>query len=438
MAISLKTSPGLRMLMLGMLALIMLIPLLHVRGLINERQQRAYEVEQSIAAQWGAAQTLAGAYLTFTNPAPAVNADPRIATPPQPSTHVLLADALDVDVTLKPERRYRGMFEVPVYTAEVTVQARFAHADLRPFLQRAMGTPTTSLRLGLSDTRGLRALSDLEVNGIAMRAAAQRYLVSGMHGIGVDLPADMLSAPEGLSLHYTMTIAGVRALDFLPFARTTTVRVAGNWNAPDFQGAYLPRTRQVDTGKFDAQWQVLELNRELPQWWVAEETPDHTVTSSAFGVNLFQPANVYQQNERSGKYGILVVALLFVAMFLFEMIGGVQLHPIQYLFIGLALAVFYLLLLALSEHVGFSWAYLIAATAAVAVVAGYLRAVMRSRQRALLVAAMQAGAYAVFFVLVRSEDYALLLGATVLFVALALVMYLTRHVEWQNMARQSV
>ena len=158
----------------------------------------------------------------------------------------------------------------------------------------------------------------------------------------------------------------------------------------------------------------------------------------SFGVDLFQPADVYQQNERSGKYGVLVLALMFMALFLFEIIGGVALHAIQYLLVGLALATFYLLLLALSEHVGFAPAYGLAALASVLVVSGYARAVLRSLRRAALLGALQAGAYAVFFVLVRSEDYALLLGAITLFTVLALIMYLTRNTDWFALGRTPV
>ena len=179
---------------------------------------------------------------------------------------------------------------------------------------------------------------------------------------------------------------------------------------------------------------MLELNRDYGQSFVLGEVPAHALLGSAFGVELYTPADVYQQNERSGKYGILMIALVFVALFLFENIARVTLHPVQYLLIGLALALFYLLLLALSEHLGFAIAYLIAAVAAIALVAGYARAVLSSWRRAAAVALLQGAAYGVFFVLVRSEDVALLLGSLTLFAALALVMYLTRRMDWSAVA----
>ena len=187
---------------------------------------------------------------------------------------------------------------------------------------------------------------------------------------------------------------------------------------------------RIDESGFASTWQVLELNRDYGQAWRFNDVAETTLSSSGFGVELYLPADVYLQNERSGKYGILMVALVFVALFLFEVIAGAALHPVQYLLIGLALALFYLLLLALSEHLGFAPAYVVAATAAVLLVGMYARAVLGSWQRAIAVAALQGAAYGTFFVLVRSEDHALLLGATTLFVALALVMFLTRRFDW--------
>ena len=256
MAISLKTSPGLRIVVLGLIALILLIPLLHVRGLISERQERAYAVEQSIAAQWGAAQTLAGAYITFTQPARQATSNFDPGAPAR--THVLLADTLDIDVQLKPELRYRGMFEVPVYTAEVNVAARFARSDLRAFLARAPADQAIGLRLALSDTGGLRELSALEVNGSALRAQIAQPLTGSLYGLGTLLPDTLRNAEGDIALNYRLQVAGVRSLSFLPYGRNTQVRVRGVWSAPDFQGDYLPRTRTVGASAFDAQWPVAE------------------------------------------------------------------------------------------------------------------------------------------------------------------------------------
>ena len=179
---------------------------------------------------------------------------------------------------------------------------------------------------------------------------------------------------------------------------------------------------------------MLGFNRALPQRFWLDAAPAQELGAAAFGVDLYRANDVYQQNERAGKYGVLISALVFLALFLFETIARVSLHPIQYAFIGLALALFYLLLIAFSEHIGFTPAYLAAACAATLLVAGYARAALGSTRRAALLGALQGGAYAVFYVLVQSDDYALLLGASTLFAVLAIAMYLTRRVDWYGLA----
>jgi inner membrane protein len=426
---SLLRSPAIKMVALGFLLLVLLIPLLQVQGLIDERRGRAQEAESSIAAQWGQAQTLATPWLLADFPTTTRMADGSFVA--QRQWRVLLADDAEVATTLVPEIRYRGMFEVPVYTAKTKIAARFARDDVAEFLAGADAETSVALRIGMSDARGLRALDRWEIDGTAVRPAAASRELAGLASIGHALARAQLD--RDVAVDIDLTLAGVRELRVLPFARNTRVAAESAWPNPSFLGAYLPAERTIGEAGFRATWQVLELNRDYGQSFGLHDAG--SVIESGFGVELYTPADVYQQNERSGKYGILMVALVFVALFLFEIIAGVTLHPVQYLLIGLALALFYLLLLALSEHFGFAVAYLVAAGAAVALVATYARAVLGSWRRAGAVAALQASAYGVFFVLVRSEDHALLLGATTLFAALALLMYLTRRFDWSNSVR---
>lgn len=419
-------SPVLKLLALAGLLILLLIPLLQVRMLVEERRERAREAEYSVAAQWGQSQLLAPPYLIADFPTTTRLADGSFVA--QRELRVLLADEASVDTALLPEMRYRGMFEVPVYTATAKLGARFAREDVATFLAAADEDTTVALHVGLSDARGLRAVDRWDVDGRAVRPEAASRELAGLASIGHAVDRDMLARDFAVAIE--MTIAGVRELRVLPLARSTRATMASAWRDPNFLGGYLPATRRIDESGFAATWQVLELNRDYGQAWRFNDVAETTLSSSGFGVELYLPADVYLQNERSGKYGILMVALVFVALFLFEVIAGAALHPVQYLLIGLALALFYLLLLALSEHLGFAPAYVVAATAAVLLVGMYARAVLGSWQRAIAVAALQGAAYGTFFVLVRSEDHALLLGATTLFVALALVMFLTRKFDW--------
>jgi inner membrane protein len=422
------TSPGLKAIALGLLVLVLMIPLLQVRGLIDERQGRAYEAGQSIAFQWGQAQTLAPAYIVADVPRRyETDSGFRIASEPE----VVLPDSVEIEGELTPEVRSRGMFDVPVYVATLQVRARFVAADIDALRARSESGKPLALRLALSDPRGLREFGTVEVSGTPTRVAAVGPDFAGLLAFGTTFG----ESGGDLEVAYSMRIAGARELRALPLGRTTSVRMRGAWGDPSFLGAYLPAERTVTPERFDARWQILEFSRDFAQQGPMSMFAGITADAASFGVGLFQPADVYQQNERSGKYGILVVALLFIALFLFEFLANVTLHPLQYLLIGLALATFYLVLLALSEHIGFGLAYLVAAVAAVALVGAYTAAALRSRNRGLAVAGLQAAAYGVFYVLVRSEDYALLMGATVLFAALAAVMWLTRKTDWYALAR---
>lgn len=428
MSNALAASPGVKALLLGLLALALLVPLLQVRFLVQERQARAQEAEATIARQWGQAQLLAPAYLSV---AAAGAATAEGGFQPRTEARILLPDRIEVGGELRTEVRARGMFRVPVYVAQLRVKARFDAAEVAALRALAADPARLRLDLALGDPRGIQVLGMLQANGAPQRASVTGPGPGGLRAFGIDLPA----GSDAIEVEYALALAGVGELRILPLARTNQVDLRGDWGDPAFIGAFLPASRSIEPGAFSASWQVPEFSRDFAQQGALADYDATLLDASAFGVRLYQPAGLYQQNERSAKYGVLMVALLFVALFLFEVLAGLRLHPLQYLLVGLALATFYLLLLALSEHVGFAGAYGISAGAAVALVGAYAAAVLGSRRRALALAALQAGAYGVFYVLVRSEDYALLMGATVLFAALAALMWLTRRTDWHALGR---
>jgi inner membrane protein len=222
----------------------------------------------------------------------------------------------------------------------------------------------------------------------------------------------------------------------LPFGSETQVQVASNWPHPSFSGAFLPATRNITAQGFDAQWQVLELNRPYPQAWLGTQISDAALNASAFGVGLYQAVDIYQRGERATKYALLFIALTFLTFFAWEQLTGTRLHPLQYLLVGLALSMFYLLLIALSEHVSFANAYLIAAASLVLLIGAYIAGALASRSRGIIVAGAMSFIYGLLYVLVLSEDYALLLGAITLFATLATVMLVTRKLDWYRIGQR--
>jgi inner membrane protein len=428
-------SPAIRLLTLAILTLLLLIPLGTVRSLISERQQRAYEAENAIAAQWGGEQVLGAAWLEGTV-TQKIEQDGK--TRVVQSQLVLLPDTLEIDSSLAPEVRHRGIFALPVYRSSIKVKARFDPDELESMRAAVDKSQPLQLKLGISDTRGVQALGAVKIGGDTVRFAANRHGLAGLASLGAEVPADASRSGDGVVASYELELAGARAQSFLPLGRTTRVTMRSPWPHPSFDGSYLPAKSSVRPDGFEASWQVLEFNRAYPQTFAIDSVGQNEISASAFGLTLYQPAGLYQQNERSGKYGLLMIALVFCALFLFEVLERLALHPIQYGLFGLALALFYLLLLALSEHVGFKRAYALAAVGAVALVGGYARAVLGSTRRAALLGAMQLACYGVFFVLVKSEDYSLLLGAATLFAVLALVMFLTRKMDWTRLALDDV
>jgi inner membrane protein len=248
------------------------------------------------------------------------------------------------------------------------------------------------------------------------------------------MPLDPAVPFESLPFSFSLTLAGTERFAVLPFARETNLHLASVWRDPGFDGAFLPVKRRVDVGGFEADWKVLDLNRSFAQRWREADMVQNAILASSFGITLTQPAGSYQQNVRAGKYGVLFIALTFVAFFLFEVLRGLRVHPVQYLLVGLALSTFYVVLLALSEQIGFAPAYALAAACVVAMIGGYAGVVLAARRAGFVLGALVAVIYGLLYGLVVSEDYALLMGSLALLAAVAALMYLTRRVDWYALA----
>jgi inner membrane protein len=415
----------------GALALLMLIPLGTIQSVVNERQALNAQAAGNVAKGWGGRQVV-GALMLAVPAEQTVLDDARHPTTRR-STEFVLADRMATSATMSIERRHYGMYEVPVYVADVTFVGHLDAADIASFRQASARTwlgAKAELRLPLADLQGLRDVGDVRVNGKPQRFVSSTTRVGGLPVVSVPLDLDALA---GQSIDFTVRIklAGTGSLQFLPMARTGTVDVQAPWPDPSFVGAALPVSRRVDAQGFHAQWRVLDLNRDYGQYWNDGDTNiDERMAASAFGVELFQPGSVYQQNDRATKYGLLFIAMTFVVFFLYEVLQRLRVHPVQYLLIGAAMAVFYVLLLALSEQFGFALAYLMAALAVVGIIAGYASAVLRARRAGWTLGIVLAVLYAVLYGLIGAEQYALLIGSVLLLAVVALLMYLTRNIDW--------
>jgi inner membrane protein len=420
-------------LFIGLLVLLLLVPLGMVKELVLERMSLYAAARDEVAGSWGHAQTLGGPILivpfhyTRWIQGQSVTARDEL---------YVGSDELEVTGTLTTEQRWRGIYRVPVYSADLHVSGRFAtpvvgdsYEDLEVLWSEAQ------IALPLTDARSVKAPIELTAGlGTAtFHASGER-----VPGFGAQLLAaaaalqfDAAATPRDFS--FDVAIRGTGGIRFLPLAQQTRVHLTSNWASPSFRGAYLPDpSPAVDGNGFAADWRVLDLGRGYSASFKrSDQAPlSADVAASAFGADLIMPIGVHETTLRATKHAVLILALTFTAFFLFEICASLRLHALQYLLIGLANCTFYLLLLALAEHVPYGWAYLASAAAATTLIVAYSAAVLSSARRALPIGALLTALYGFLYVTLRAEDYALLLGALGVFATLAMLMYLTRHIDW--------
>lgn len=432
----LKSSIGMKLFVIGFLILLFLIPLGMLSSLVRERSQRRTEAAAEVASTWGSRQVLGGPVLVV--PFLQHGKDEKGKAVTWVSSASFLPETLKVEGRIHPERRSRGIFESVVYRADL----RWTGAFERPGFEAWRIAPEdviwedAYLTVGVPDMRGIRTALKLDWNGrelpLAPGGAEEGLWTSGLK---VTVPGlAQGTAGERYAFAFDLGINGSEALQVLPLGKQTSVALKSDWPDPKFTGAFLPESRTVSGTGFSALWNVSYFGRSYPQQWRQDEAarvaPVESLHGSAFGVELFLPVDIYQKTERSTKYGVLFLILTFLTFFLYEVFNPFSLHPLQYLLVGAALCLFYLLLLSISEHAPFAFAYLVAAAATVLLIGGYSAAILRGRLRALVMTGVLGGLYGYLYVLLQLEDYALLLGSVGLFATLALVMYVTRKIDW--------
>lgn len=415
---------------IGAMILFLLIPAAMIDSTVQERRGRRDGAVGEIHAAWSRRQVLSGPVLAV--PVRVLTGHDKAGKPLYAHYDARFTpETLDVTGTARTQTRSRGIYKTAVYTADLALSGRFEAPDFSALNLGGIGAPEVfweraRVAFGVSDLRGIKESASLEWGGKSVTLEPGHAGVQALgQGVEAAVPADALRAGRSVSYRLPLALRGSEGLSFAPYGRTTTVAVESSWPSPSFFGSFLPDTRAVGKDGFKAAWKVLHINRPLPAAWVG----DPRLEESAFGVNLLIPVDHYGSVQRSTKYAVLFIFLTFLAFFLTEFSGERRLHPVQYLMIGCGLVLFYLLELSLSEHLPFGAAYLAASAAVVALLAAYAKALFGAPVAA-GVAAGASGLYAFLFVLLRAEDYALLLGSLGLLAALAAVMYATRRVDW--------
>jgi inner membrane protein len=418
----LRESPLARVAGTSLLVLALQIPIRLIAGTIDERRTTRGEAIQEVTNTWGGAQELIGPVLSV----PVIE---RISGKDgvherSLGWHRFLPRTLSVTGSAATENRRRGIFDVPLYVAALHVEAGFALPDEKEILgaNERLQWKGAVLSYGLSDPKSIRSSS-----GIAWEPGPGDEWLPFKTGLHAALPQLGIGP---INVAFDLGLSGSGRLSMVPAGDDTVVQLTSPWPDPSFDGAWLPTTRTVSAAGFDATWRVLNLARTFPSHWMNSQIDGGRLSGSSFGVSFLSPVDTYRTNDRAVKYQLLFLGLTFVCFSLVELLGALRVHPMQYLLVGLALCLFYLLLLSLSEQIGFNRAYLIAAAAVVLLISAYLRAVLATRGRALAFGSFLSGLYGFLFVLLQVQDYALLVGSGGLFAALAGVMWLTRRLDW--------
>lgn len=427
----LSNSITLRLLVIGILILIMLIPVSMIEGLINERQYRQTEAQQEIAETWGHPQTIGGVVLSvpYTSYSRVTKENGKEETVASVAWHHFLPDVLDITAELDPEVRYRGIFETIVYSSVMEITGNFRLSAESSASNGALRWHEAVISFGISDLRSIQENVNIELGDTlyAFNPGLPAYDVfeSGI-SVQVNLEPDEIAVTT-LPFSLNLDLRGSEYLHFLPLGKTTEVNTSSSWNSPSFTGAFLPLNREVNDQGFSANWKVLNLNRPYPQEFSGSVAG---IQTSAFGVNLLLPVDHYQKSTRAAKYAVLFITLTFVVFFFIQIMGKVRIHPVQYILVGFALCMFYTLLISLSEHLRFAWAYLIAASGIILLVSIYAHGAFRNVKLTGILSAIMILLYGFIFSIIQLQDLALLVGSVGLFLALAVIMYTTRKIDW--------
>ena len=399
--------------------------------LVSERASRRKEAIQEITSKWSTRQIIGGPIVTI--PYTETWKDEEGETKSVIKYIQVLPETLNIEGEIRPEVRYRGIYQAVVYNAQLDLSGDFSFKKLQTMnidLDQLLWDDAF-VSMNISDMRGINEYVELKwgEQAVLFEPGIKRGNDLFDSGISVRIPLGFGNVSDGINYALHINLKGSQALSFLPLGKTTMANLRSSWNNPSFDGAFLPEQHQIDNNGFSADWQVLDLNRNYPQIWV-ENVSKKTVLSSEFGVNLFSPVDIYTQTTRAVKYMIMFVGLTFLVFFLVEVFSNNKIHPIQYLLIGVSLCIFYLLLLALSEHVNFGLAYFLASLSVVILIGAYVRSALEKKGIPLITVGMLTILYGFLYILLQNQDYALLIGSVGLFLIIAAVMYTTRNVNW--------
>lgn len=416
-----------------LIALLLLIPAAMIQSLIGEREHNYNETIREVSSKWSEEQTLCGPFISIPYYRYVEQgADNQLKVSKVKSYIHLLPEQLKIAGAISPERRYRSIYEVVVYKSELEISGSFASLRLSELdiPQQNIQFDKAFITLGLNDLRGIDQEIILNLNDERLSfnpgVLSNDVVESGVHAL-VNLNPD---STQNIDFSFKLSLKGSQKLYFTPLGKVTAIDITSSWVNPSFNGAFLPDPRDVSEDGFSAHWTVLHLNRNYPQQWTGSS---YSVKESSFGVDLLLPVDNYQKTYRTARYAILFIGFTFLVFFFIEVLKKVFIHPVQYILVGIALVVFFTLLLSISEYLRFNHAYIVSAIATLSLVAAYVKAIIKNVRLTGLIVGILFILYSFIYVILQLQDLALLIGSIGIFVILALVMYFSRKIDWYHL-----
>lgn len=444
-----KTSITARMIMIGVLILILLVPLKYIQDLINERMLRQQEVVQEINKKWGKEVLIYGPILkvpykvyktkSITHP---VTKEVRSETSEIIKYAYIFPNELNIDSNINPDEKIRGIYKTAVYQSSIDMTGTFNKLDLSEegIKPEQIIWEKAKFIIETSNLKGVNDLVTVKINKNSYSFNSQyeknktEYFDSNyidLHKLeSKSLKLEDAPAKSSQAFSIKLKINGSKQIRFIPIGKETNVNIVSNWKTANFIGEYLPfNSDKITESGFDAKWKVLDINRPFSQVSL-KGIPE--LKKYAFGVNFMIPVDEYQKSERSAKYGFLVIGLTFLVFFLIQTMSKINIHPFQYLMIGIALTMFYTLLISISEHSSYLKAYAIAGTAVVSLITLYSKSILKNLKFPFFIGISLTALYTFIFVIIQLENYALLVGSVGLFIILASVMFASRRIDWNE------
>ncbi len=426
-----KNSVMLKLATITVLVLLLLIPTSMITTMITEREYLKEEAVSEVSTKWADSQLINGPILTVPLVYEYHKDDKMVETVKY--WHVL-PKLLDINGTVDPEKLRRGIYEIVVYRSALQVNGNFV-IDKMPDENnlKTIRWGQAFLTIGISDLRGIEDDVVVKWNNRDLKVEpGSRISDIAYSGFTVAVPELTDAIGKDLTFGFDLKLQGSQNLSFTPLGANTNIKLTSTWASPSFNGNFIPDDREISDAGFSANWKVLQLNRNFPQTWIGSEEGEK-LQNAAFGVDLILPIDDYQKSMRSAKYAIMTIVLTFLIFFLVEILNGRKIHPFQYTLVGLALSLFYILLISISEHTNFNLAYAISTCAIVGMISLYSMSVFKMPKLSMLLVAILIGIYGFLFVTLQLADYALLMGSIGLSIILAMTMYFTRNINWYRL-----